>query len=141
MSAKCKDFTFFDSSFNTYSSPWLWKYIIFYKNSFYKNHQARIWKYFKNFFYLKTNFIQSWVGAVIIHLSPKLQVCPSGCHLTINYKTFLLLSVFSRCPTATTQGSSKWPGPLYRSKIKVSQSTPCGYSKLVSQDALKDGKD
>ena len=33
------------------------------------------------------------------------------------------------------QGPSKWPGPLYMSKIKVSQCTPCGYSKLVSQDA------
>ena len=45
----------------------------------------------------------STVGAVIMHQSPKLQVCPSGCHLTINYKTFLLLTVFSRCPTAMTQ--------------------------------------
>ena len=83
----------------------------------------------------------STVGAVIMHQSPKLQVCPSGCHLTINYKTFLLLTVFSRCPTAITQGPSKWPGPLYRSKIKVDQSTPCGYSKHVSQDAWKDAKD
>ena len=33
------------------------------------------------------------------------------------------------------QGPSKGPVPHYRSKIKVSQSTPCGYSKLVSQDA------
>ena len=27
--------------------------------------------------------------------------------------------------------SKKYPGPLCRSKIIVSQSTPCGYSKLV----------
>ena len=78
---------------------------------------------------------QSTLGPVIMHQGPKLQMCPSGFHLTINYKTFLLLSVFSRCPTAITQGPSKWPGPLYRSKIKVDQSTSCGYSKLVSQDA------
>ena len=74
------------------------------------------------------------VGAVIMHQSPELQVCPSGCHLTINNKTFLLLTVSFWCPTAITQGPSKWPGPIYISKIKSHQSTPCGYSKHVSQD-------
>ena len=42
------------------------------------------------------------------------------------------------CCLATAQSQSKWPGPLYGSKLKVSQSTSCGYSKLVSQDAWKD---
>ena len=56
-----------------------------------------------------------------MHQSSKLQVCASGCHLTINYKTFLFLALFSRCPTAIAQGPSKWPGPLYRSKKKFSE--------------------
>ena len=29
----------------------------------------------------------------------------------------------------------------YAEEIKVSQNTPCGYSKFVSQDAWKDAKD
>ena len=41
----------------------------------------------------------------------------------------------SRAHIYIAQGLSKVPGPLYRSRKKVSQSTPCGYSKLVSQDA------
>ena len=41
----------------------------------------------------------------------------------------------SRAHIYLAQGPSKWPEPLYESKIKVSQSTPCGYSKLVSEDA------
>ena len=41
----------------------------------------------------------------------------------------------SRVHIHLAQGPSKGPEPLYRSKIKVSQSAPCGYSKLVSQDA------
>ena len=40
---------------------------------------------------------------------------------------------FAHCP-------SKWLGPLYRSKIKVSQGTPCGYSKPLSQDDKKKQK-
>ena len=41
--------------------------------------------------------------------------------MNINYKTFLLLAVFFRCPTAIAQGPSKCP----LIKIKVCQSTPC----------------
>ena len=65
----------------------------------------------------------------------------SGYDYIANPKTFSLLPLFSRCHTAIAQGLSKYSGPLYMSKIKVSQSTSCGYSKLVSQEAWKDAKD
>ena len=70
-----------------------------------------------------------------MHLFQNLIMWASGYDYIANPKTFSLLALFSRCHTAIAQGLSKYPGPLYRSKIKVSQSTPCGYSKLVSQDA------
>ena len=47
----------------------------------------------------------------------------SGYGYIANPKTFSLLALFSRCHTAIAQGLSKYSGPLYRSKIKVSQST------------------
>ena len=52
--------------------------------------------------------ILGWsLGVVIMHQSSKSQMCANGCHLTNNYKTFLLLAFFSRCPTAIAQGLSK----------------------------------
>ena len=48
-----------------------------------------------------------------MHQNPKSQECTSGCHLTINYKTFLLLADFSRCPAAIPQGQ----GPFIGQKI------------------------
>ena len=75
------------------------------------------------------------VGVVIMHLFQNLNMWASGYDYIANPKTFSLLVVFSSCPTAITKGMSKCPGPLYRSKIKVSQSTPCGYSKFLFQDA------
>ena len=75
------------------------------------------------------------LGVVIMHLFQNLIMWASGYDYIANSKTFSLLAVFSRCPTAIAQDLSKCTGPLYKSKIKVFQSTPCGYSKLVSQDA------
>ena len=46
----------------------------------------------------------------------------------------------SRAHNYLAQGPSKGPRALYRSKIKVSQSTPCGYSELVFQYDWKDAK-
>ena len=72
------------------------------------------------------------------HNAPKSKIASevgaSWHHLTNNYETFLL-AVFSSGPTAIAQGPSKWQQPLYRSKLNVFQSTPCWYSKLVSQEA------
>ena len=70
-----------------------------------------------------------------MHFFQNLNMLVSGYDYLANRKTFLLLADFSRCPTAIAQCMSKFPGTLYRSEIKLSQSTPCGYSKLVSQDA------
>ena len=58
------------------------------------------------------------LGVVIMHWSLKFVGWNIGCHFTIKYKTFLLLAVFFRCPTAIAQGRSKWPGPLHMPKLK-----------------------
>ena len=75
------------------------------------------------------------LGLVIMHFFQNQIMWASVYDYMANPKTLSLFAFFSKCPIAIAQGLSKCPGPLYRSKIKVSQSTPCGYSKLVSQDA------
>ena len=85
---------------------------------------------------LATHLLRCSLGVVIMHFFQNLIMWASGYDYIANPKTFSLLALFSRCHTAIAQGLSKYSGPLYiMSKIKVSQSTPCGYSKLVSQDA------
>ena len=57
--------------------------------------------------------------------------------MSVLYHTILETceDLYSRAHTYMAEGPPKGPGPLYRLKMKLSQSTPCGYSKLVSQDA------
>ena len=53
-----------------------------------------------------------------MHFFQNLIMWASGYDYIANPKTFSLLALFSRCPTAIAQGLSKCTGPLYRSKIK-----------------------
>ena len=56
-----------------------------------------------------------------MHFFQNLIMWASGYDYIGNPKTFSLLALFSRCHTPIAQGLSKYSGPLYRSKIKVSQ--------------------
>ena len=76
-----------------------------------------------------------------MHFFQNLNMWASGYDYIANPKTLSLSAFFSRSPTVIAKGHSKCQRPLHKSKIKVSQSTPCEYSKIVSQDALKDAKD
>ena len=68
---------------------------------------------------------------------PKLENEISLALMSILYHSTLekYKDLHSRAHIYIAQGPSKSPGLVNRSKIKVSQSTPCGYSKLVSEDA------
>ena len=68
---------------------------------------------------------------------PKLENEISLVSMSVQYHSTLekYKDLHSRAHIHIAHGPSKVPGPLYRSKIKVFQSTPCWYSKLVSQEA------
>ena len=74
---------------------------------------------------------------------PKLENEISLVSMSVQYHSTLekYKDLHSRAHIYIAHGPSKGPGPRYRPKIKVSQSTPCWYSKLVSQEAWKDAKD
>ena len=68
---------------------------------------------------------------------PKLENEISLVSMSVQYHSTLekYKDLHSRAHIYIAHGPSKGPGPRYRPKIKVSQSTPCWYSKLVSQEA------